>query len=131
MSTRIIQVERLGALLPRPILGIKTGPHRADRPPGLASRRCGEGPRRRTWRGPDRPGGDRASGRAAGLTAGCREIATTCRRTVVQTGAAPNLGREADRPRLKTAGNGGPFPWGNCSGSLWVQWVETGNPAAS
>jgi len=23
---------------------------------------------------------------------------TTCRQTVVQTGAAPNLGREADRP---------------------------------
>jgi len=56
---------------------------------------------------------------------------TTCRQTVVQTGAPPNLGRETDQPRLTTAVNGGPFPWGNCSGLLWVQSVETGNLAAA
>ncbi len=56
---------------------------------------------------------------------------TTCRQTVVQTGAALNLGREADQLRLTTAIKGGPFPWGNCSGSLWVQSVETSNLAAA
>src|SRR5208337_3076132 len=122
---------RLGALLPGPILGIKTGPRRADRPPSLAPRRSGQGPRRWTARGADRPGGDRAQGRVAGLTAGCKGTATACCQTAILTGAVPNLGSETDQPSLTTAGNGGPFRWGNCSGSPWVQSVETGNLAAA
>ena len=90
-----------------PILGIKAGPHRADRPPGLAPRRSGEGPRRWTSRGPDRPGCDRAQGRAAGLTAGCKGTATACCQTAILTGEVPTLGREptnrAGRPRAMAA----------------------------